>query len=140
MWYLKGKCPLCISQTLFFHNVQRYCFFQSINNINRRKSVFLIKKVIICDLEWPLRSCLDFIENFHLHNVSIHRKFYQNRFINECVRKKQAKIPESRSPGIFEWDINEVSFLIKLCTLIWLILVFVPLKLLIRSKMITLVL
>ena len=28
-----------------------------------------------------------------LPNVSIHRLFYQNRFINECAIKKKAKIP-----------------------------------------------
>ena len=37
------------------------------------------------------------MKNLRLHNVSIHRNFYQNRFINECARKKKAKIPESRS-------------------------------------------
>ena len=47
----KGKfCPF-ISQTLFFHNVQRHLFLQSINSINRKISEFLIKKVIICKLE-----------------------------------------------------------------------------------------
>ena len=44
-------CRLCISQTLFFHNVQRYLFLQSINNKNRRKSDFLNKKVSVCALE-----------------------------------------------------------------------------------------
>ena len=29
-----------------------------------------------------------------LYIVSIPRNFYQNRFINECARKKKAKIPE----------------------------------------------
>ena len=28
-----------------------------------------------------------------LHNDRIHRNFYQNRFINECAKKKKAKIP-----------------------------------------------
>ena len=37
---------------------------------------------------------LDFINNLHLHNVSIHRKFKQKRFIKECVRKKKPRIPE----------------------------------------------
>ena len=41
------KCRLFICQTLFFHNVQRHLFLQS---INRRKSEFLNKKVIVCDL------------------------------------------------------------------------------------------
>ena len=31
-------------------------------------------------------------KKLHLHNVSNHRNFYQNRFINECAKKKQAKI------------------------------------------------
>ena len=31
-------------------------------------------------------------KNMCLHNVSIHTNFYQNRFINECARKKKAKI------------------------------------------------
>ena len=47
----KGKFCLFISQTLFFHNVQRHLFLQSINSINRKISEFLIKKVIICNLE-----------------------------------------------------------------------------------------
>ena len=32
-----------------------------------------------------------YMKHLHLLNVSIHRNFYQNWFINECVRKK-AKI------------------------------------------------
>ena len=51
LWLKQDECRLCIGQTLFFHNVQRHLFLQSINNINRRKIIFLIKKVIICDLE-----------------------------------------------------------------------------------------
>jgi hypothetical protein len=31
------------------------------------------------------------------HNINIHINFYQNRFINECARKKKAKIPEFQS-------------------------------------------
>ena len=37
------------------------------------------------------------MKNLHLNNVSIHIKFQQNRFINNCVRKKKAKMPEFRS-------------------------------------------
>ena len=33
------------------------------------------------------------IENVRLLNVSIHSFFYQNRFLNECARKKKAKTP-----------------------------------------------
>ena len=31
---------------------------------------------------------------FRVHNVSIHINFYQNRFINECVRKNFLKFLE----------------------------------------------
>ena len=37
-----------------------------------------------------------------LHNVSIHRNFYQNQFINEYTKKIKAKISESRSHGVPE--------------------------------------
>ena len=73
--FLQGKCRLCISQTLFFHNVQRLLFLQSINNLNRRKREFLNKKVIVCDLEWPLRSYLILQKKLCFHNVSIYTIF-----------------------------------------------------------------
>ena len=59
---------------------------------------------------------LYFMKNLRLHNVSIHRKFYQNRFINEYGRKKKAKISESRSHGITEFflrDIEELTLITK---------------------------
>ena len=36
-----------------------------------------------------------------LFNVSIHRDFYQDRFINKYDRKKKAKILGSKSHGVF---------------------------------------
>jgi hypothetical protein len=39
------------------------------------------------------------MKNLRLHNISIHRNCYQDRFINEYARKKQAKISESQSHG-----------------------------------------
>ena len=39
---------------------------------------------------------LYFFLKMRLYIVSIQRNFYQNQFINECARKKKAKIPESR--------------------------------------------
>ena len=33
------------------------------------------------------------VKNLRLYNVSIHIYFYQNRFINECARKKNGKNP-----------------------------------------------
>ena len=44
---------------------------------------------------------LYFMKNLRLYNVSIHRIFYQNRFINEYARKKKAKIPEFPSFRVF---------------------------------------
>ena len=40
-----------------------------------------------------------FDSDLRLHNVSIHRNFHQNQFINECARS-------------FLWDIEELTFLI----------------------------
>ena len=40
---------------------------------------------------------LHFMKNMFVVNVSIHRNFYQNWFINECARRKKAKILESLS-------------------------------------------
>ena len=37
------------------------------------------------------------MKNLPLHNVSNHRNFYQNQFINEYAKKKKAKISESQS-------------------------------------------
>ena len=37
----------------------------------------------------------------HIHNVSIHINFYQNRFINECVMKTFLKFPYRRKDGVF---------------------------------------
>ena len=55
----------------------------------------------------------------YLHNVSIHIFFfYQNRFINECVRKtflnfcKDVKT-ERRKDGFVLWEIEELTFLIR---------------------------
>ena len=43
------------------------------------------------------------MKNLRLHNVSIHRNFYQNRFINKYAKKKKAKILESQSHGVPEF-------------------------------------
>ena len=58
-----------------------------------------------------------FMKNLRLHNVSIHRNFYQNRFINEYDRKKKAKISESQSLEVTESRSHRVtesqSFLVR---------------------------
>ena len=33
------------------------------------------------------------LKNLRFNNISIHRNFYQNQFINECGRKNFVKIP-----------------------------------------------
>ena len=38
---------------------------------------------------------LHFKKNMRHLNVSIHRNYYQNQFINECARKEKDKISES---------------------------------------------
>ena len=45
---------------------------------------------------------LQFMKNARLYIVSIHRNFYQNQFINECARKKKAKILESQKCNFFD--------------------------------------
>ena len=37
------------------------------------------------------------INYLRIHNIGIHINFYQNRFINECVRKNFLKISERQS-------------------------------------------
>ena len=49
---------------------------------------------------------LHFMKDLRLTNVSIHRKFNQNRIINECAGKSPL-IPE------FFKDVEELRFLIK---------------------------
>ena len=42
------------------------------------------------------------MKNLRLYNVSIHRVFYQNRFIYECAKKKEKKkIKDSWSHRVF---------------------------------------
>ena len=52
---------------------------------------FQERQMTFCDLQWPLRSYL-LKWNICVFNISIHINFYQNRFINECVRKNFLKI------------------------------------------------
>ena len=49
--------------------------------------VLIEKKTVLGDEMIILESQ---IKNLRLHNVSIHRNFYQNRFKNEYARKKNA--------------------------------------------------
>ena len=52
---------------------------------------------------------LNLIKNVCILNVSIHINFYENQFINECARKKKAKILEFQS---FLLDVEDLTFLI----------------------------
>ena len=63
---------------------------------------------------WPLMTfevILQFMKKLRLLNVSIHRNVDQNRFINECARKKKAK--SYRVSHFFLWDAEELMLLIN---------------------------
>ena len=57
-----------------------------------------------------------------IHNIGIHINFYQNRFINESVRKNFLKFSESqmerRKDRVFLSDVEEIMFLINQYTLL----------------------
>ena len=62
----------------------------SINGPSIRGKVGLTENLMIfCDLQWPLRS---YFFKWNI-NIGIHIIFYQNRFINESVRKNFLKFP-----------------------------------------------
>ena len=80
---------------------------------------------------WPWITfgvILYFIQNLRIFNVSIHRIFYQNHFINECARKKKAK---SRNHSVTDvlWDIEELTFLKTFTELLYLITTYLPIGL-----------
>ena len=58
----------------------------------------------------------------HIHNIGIFINFYQNRFINESVRKNFLKFSESqmerRKDRVFLSDVEEIMFLINQYTLL----------------------
>ena len=47
---------------------------------------------------WPT---IPSIKRLRLHIVSIHINLYQNRFINECARNKEAGIPSGHYNKVF---------------------------------------
>ena len=77
-------------------NVQRHLFLQSINNTKKTKSRFLNRKVIFCDLEWPLRSYFILQKNC-VFTMLAFIDFFLSKSVNERARKKKAKITESYS-------------------------------------------
>ena len=86
-------------------------------------------KIHLWNLKWPLRSNLVLcIKNVCLYNVIIHTiykviqsfdkiKFYQNWFINECVRKNFFKFPE-RQMTLCHLQLPLRSYLLKQYTYI----------------------
>ena len=48
-----------------------------------------------------------------IHNVSIHINFYQNRFINECVRKNFSNSQKDRWPFVTFNDLEVILIYIK---------------------------
>ena len=85
---------------LRIHNVSIHIdFYQNrfINECVRNNFLkFLERQMTFCDLQWTLRSYLLKIKYLRIHNISIQQKFYQNRFINECVRKNFHKFSYRR--------------------------------------------
>ena len=61
-----------------------------------------------------------------IYNISIHINFYQNQFINECVRKNFLKFSEGRKDvkterrkdGVFLLVVEELTFLIRGMTVV----------------------
>ena len=51
------------------------------------------------------------MKNLRLLNVSIYRNFYQNRFINEYVKKLKSQNPGMTESWSFLWDIEELTSL-----------------------------
>ena len=51
------------------------------------------KKVVNAKIGWNIVTFNDLWVHTYLNeNISIHINFYQNRFINECVREKKKKL------------------------------------------------
>ena len=61
-----------------------------------------------------VKVILNKMKYLRIHNVSIHINFYQNRFINECVRKTFHKFPYRRKYEDFLRDVEELTFLISM--------------------------
>ena len=99
------KVILNFIKILCLFNVDILDKFQKDWALNKKK----IAKEYHCEfLRLPFITFMDLLEvilqlmkNLRHYIVSIQRIFYQNFFINECARKKKAKILESRSPGVF---------------------------------------
>ena len=83
---------------------------ESINGPSNRGRVVLTIK--LNELLWPSMTfevILIKMKYLCLHNISIHINLYQNWFINECARKIKAKILESHSFGVSEFQSFTVS-------------------------------
>ena len=65
------------------------------NKFSSKKSLFLIfENDLIFDKKNKISNENKYLKNrifVRIHNISIHTIFYQNRFINECVRKNLLK-------------------------------------------------
>ena len=82
--YMTSEVILYLMKNVCLYNVSIILSFDTIRQkINRRKSGFLDKKVIICDLEWFLRS------HFILWKICVFSIIW---FINKCSRNKKDDI------------------------------------------------
>ena len=56
---------------------------------------------------------LNFIQNLRHLDVNIYRNFYQNRFLSDITRKKNAKIQESHIFTVFLLDICRRTYVLN---------------------------
>ena len=62
---------------------------------------------------WPPMTVEVILNQMRIHNVSIYINFYQNRFIDECVRKNFLKFPERQMTFCgLQWPLR--SYLLKM--------------------------
>ena len=102
----------CAFQYLRIHNVSIHINFYQNWFINEWKEEFSQISGKTDDIFLPLMTfevILIKIKYLRIHNVSIHINFYQNRFINEYVKKNFLKFPERQMT--FEVILIEMKYL-----------------------------
>ena len=107
--WIPFKVILNFIKNLCLYNVDIFEKFYKDWAFNKR---YITEKDDFQSLRMTFEAILHLMKNLRLYIVSIHRIFHQHQFINECSRKKWAKITESRRPGVFYLDIKELTFLI----------------------------
>ena len=92
------------------HNVSIHIKFWSDKMLYKKykkKWIFELKDMTLCDLQSPLRSYLISYKICVTLMLAFIEIFYKNLFTNECARKISAKIQS------FLWDVEKFKFLIR---------------------------